>query len=77
MRVKSHCAGGNCTLRVEIILVRVEITLVRVVIADLFLSFLGGWREITPINPQRPSSHGSAPDHSTLVTDKSNQTIML
>jgi hypothetical protein len=28
MRVKSHSAGGNCTLRVEITLVRVEITLV-------------------------------------------------
>jgi hypothetical protein len=40
LRVKSHCAGENCTLRVEIILVRVEITLVRAVIADLFFSFL-------------------------------------
>jgi hypothetical protein len=29
LRVKSHCAGGNCTLRVEI-------SLVRVVIADFF-----------------------------------------
>jgi hypothetical protein len=50
LRLKSHCAGGNCTVRVEITLVRVEITLVRVeitlerfeiklvrvVIADLF-----------------------------------------
>jgi hypothetical protein len=30
MRVKSHSACGNCTLRVEINLERVEITLVRV-----------------------------------------------
>jgi hypothetical protein len=32
MRVKSHSAGKNYTLRVETNLVRVEITLVRVVI---------------------------------------------
>jgi hypothetical protein len=32
LRGKSHCASGNCTLRVEITLVRVEITLVRVII---------------------------------------------
>jgi hypothetical protein len=36
MRVKSHSAGGNCTLQVEITFVRVEITLVRVAIADIF-----------------------------------------
>jgi hypothetical protein len=29
LRVKSHSAGGNCTLRVEITLVRVDVTLVR------------------------------------------------
>jgi hypothetical protein len=33
LRVKSHYAGGNCTLRVEI-------HLVRVVIAEFFLAFL-------------------------------------
>jgi hypothetical protein len=49
LRVKSHSAGGNSTLRIEITLLRVEITLgrfeitlVRVVIADFFLAFLGG-----------------------------------
>jgi hypothetical protein len=49
MRVKSHFAGDNCTLRVEITLVRVEntlesfeIILKRVVIADIFFSFLEG-----------------------------------
>jgi hypothetical protein len=48
LRVKSHCAGGNSILRVEITLVLVEMTLVRVVIAD-FLSSLP------------PPPHGSAP----------------
>jgi hypothetical protein len=38
---ESHCAGGNCSLHVEITLVRVKITLVRVLIADLFFNFLG------------------------------------
>jgi hypothetical protein len=47
---KSHCAGSNCTLRVQI-------TLVSVVIADLlffiiFLSFLGGGNYLHyPLSP--------------------------
>jgi hypothetical protein len=32
LRLKSHSAGGNCTLRVEITLVRVEITPERILI---------------------------------------------
>jgi hypothetical protein len=37
--VKSHSAGGNCTLRVKITLVRVEITLVCVVITFVPVKF--------------------------------------
>jgi hypothetical protein len=39
LRVKSHCAGENCTFRVEITLVRVEITLTRVLFVDFFVFF--------------------------------------
>jgi hypothetical protein len=38
-------------LRIESTLVRVEITLVRVVIADLFLAFLGGRGYLPPLPP--------------------------
>jgi hypothetical protein len=40
LRVKSHCACGNRTLRVEINLVRVEITLVRIVITFVHVLIL-------------------------------------
>jgi hypothetical protein len=55
MRVKSHYAGGNCTLQVEITLVRFEITLVRVAIADIFFVILGWAGVITPITPVQKS----------------------
>jgi hypothetical protein len=42
LHIKSHCAGGNCTLRVEITLVCVEIILERFDIIDLFLLSWGG-----------------------------------
>jgi hypothetical protein len=52
LRLKSNCAVGNCSVRVEITLVLVEITLerfeiklVRVVIADLFFCFLGSFSQ--------------------------------
>jgi hypothetical protein len=45
LRVKTPYADGNCTLRVEI-------TLVRVVIADFFFSFIGG--VITLLHPLHP-----------------------
>jgi hypothetical protein len=35
LRVKSHSAGENCNLRIEITLVRVEITLVRYLITPI------------------------------------------
>jgi hypothetical protein len=47
LRVKSHSAGGNCTLRVKIMrVVRVEITLVRfeITLVRIYISSLGrGW----------------------------------
>jgi hypothetical protein len=53
LRLKSNCAVGNCSVRVEITLVLVEITLerfeiklVRVVIADLFFAFLGHFHNL-------------------------------
>jgi hypothetical protein len=52
LRVKSHSACGNLTLRVQTNLVLVEITLVRVLIANL-LPFC--------FSPLGPPPHGFAP----------------
>jgi hypothetical protein len=46
LRVKSHCAGGNCTLHVKITLGRVNFTCKRVIFTRLRVGFYVSIRHI-------------------------------